>query len=137
MTNALIVGQLNQRFRPNTLIIFSLVTLSVSFFLLPWIPNYFMLVACLVPVTIASTVLYTMASAKLSSSVVDNEAGTAVSISHSLRSLTGIVIPPLGASLLANGGLLGVGVGCSVLTTSAALLYRYLSQQYIRKPKAS
>ncbi|EGD78563.1 hypothetical protein PTSG_12857 [Salpingoeca rosetta] len=127
VTNAVLIGPLQRRFRPQQLILASISALALCFAILTFTRTYQELLVLLVPVSIASTVLYTITAASLSNSVDSDETGTAVSISHSIRSFTGVVAPPIGGTLFTYARLDGVGFASSGLAAIAAFVYMLLT----------
>ena len=126
-TNALLVGPLQRRFKGDRLIVACMSALAVCFTALTFIDTYEHLLVLMVPITIASTVLYTMAAAMLSNSVGQDETGTAVSISHSVRSFTGVIAPPVGGILFTRARIDGIGFSSGTLAALAAFVFVVLS----------
>lgn len=119
LANTVGVSALRARFSERQLLVGSIAMLATCFAAFALCSEVWQLIAVLVPMSLCSTVLYTVSSALLSNAVADEEAGTAVSISHSVRSATGVVAPTLGGYLLTVGGVPAVGAGAALLTAAA------------------
>lgn len=77
----------------------------------------------LVPMGLASTVLYTVITSQMTSLVNNDEMGLAVSMRHAIGSITGLIAPPLGAFLMQEVGFESIGLICAACTTGALLCY--------------
>eukprot|EP00055_Hartaetosiga_balthica_P003149 m.6688 g.6688 ORF g.6688 m.6688 type:complete len:434 (+) comp2634_c0_seq1:54-1355(+) len=127
--NTFLVAPLRNHFSSRTLIVYSTLGLAVCFVLLTLVDNFEQLIALIVPITFASTILYTVGAAALSNSVSMDETGTAVSISHSVRSLTGVIAPFVGGYLFQNYNIDGIGFISALLATASGLLFIVMSPQ--------
>jgi predicted MFS family arabinose efflux permease len=73
--------------------IFTLISCYIGYSLTT---NYYILLLITIPSALASTILYTLSSSLMSLAVTEDSTGTAISMSHSSRSLIGIITPLLG-----------------------------------------
>eukprot|EP01134_Creolimax_fragrantissima_P004804 CFRG4804T1 len=83
------------------------------------------LIVLTAPTTISSTVVYTVLGSMLSTSVHDDQTGTAISLSHAIRSLCGIIAPLVGGFVIRefNVGTLGLTTGVLIVV---AIVYLWL-----------
>jgi predicted MFS family arabinose efflux permease len=132
--NALVVPFLTARFTEQRLLLFSVVGLTVSMLLYTLCTSYIHLLLVIFPSTVCSTLLYTLSASAMSNSVMENETGTAVSISHSLRSFLGVLSPPLGGYILRDHGFAAVGYVAAVLTAVAAFFVFLQGERLRTKP---
>ena len=117
--NTVGVPLLRSRLSERELLLGSLGVLACCFGAFALCSAVWQIMAVMVPMALCSTVLYTVSSAMLSNAVRDDEAGTAVSISHSVRSATGVVAPTIGGYLLAEAGVPAVGFAAAALAALA------------------
>lgn len=119
ITNVFGISTLRARYTERQLLVGALTGLVCGFIAFAFCNTATQLLAVMVPLASSSTVLYTVSSALLSNAVDVDEAGTAVSISHSLRSAAGIIAPPLGGYLFVWLGVPAIGLGAAVLAALA------------------
>lgn len=117
--NTVGVPLLRSRLSERELLLGSLAVLAGCFGAFAICTAVWQIMVVMIPMALCSTVLYTVSSAMLSNSVRDDEAGTAVSISHSTRSATGVIAPTIGGYLLAEAGVPAVGIAAAVLVVAA------------------
>jgi Na+/melibiose symporter-like transporter len=91
-SNVFVVGWMVKFLNEFYTILISLIMLSLSYFIFSYIDSYNLLLLISIPATIASTILYTLSSSMLSLAADKNNQGTAISLSHSFRSLIGKII---------------------------------------------
>ena len=94
--NTVVISYLRDNYSERSLLGGSVVGLAASLLVFTQCYSYYSLLAVLLPLSVCSTVLYTISGSALSNAVSVSEAGTAVSISHSVRSATGLIAPPIG-----------------------------------------
>ncbi|GBG32087.1 Solute carrier family 22 member 18 [Hondaea fermentalgiana] len=81
----------------------------------PAISTYESLLVLTVPMTISSTLLYTLSSSLMSLAVDQGSAGSAIAMSHGLRSFVGIVSPLIGGFLYEQRGFSGIAHAAAIL----------------------
>lgn len=115
LANTVGVSTLRARYSERQLLVGALVTLALSFTGFTICDSAAKLLTIMVPITLASTTMYTVFSSLISNAVERHETGTAVSISHSVRSAVGIIAPPLGGYLLTGFGVSAIGLAAAAL----------------------
>ncbi|EDQ84825.1 uncharacterized protein MONBRDRAFT_29844 [Monosiga brevicollis MX1] len=134
LSNTLLIAPLRSRFSEQQLLVGAVGAMGCCFLAMPQVTQFWTLLLLLVPISLASTLLYTISGSALSNSVGKEEAGTAVSISHSLRSATGLLAPSIGGHLLAHYGYASVGLASAALVFAAAAV---LTQGSLPQPTHS
>eukprot|EP00045_Choanoeca_perplexa_P015603 m.198211 g.198211 ORF g.198211 m.198211 type:complete len:411 (-) comp17037_c0_seq2:3499-4731(-) len=135
--NTVIISYLRDNYSERSLLGGSVVGLATSLLIFTQCYSYYSLLAVLLPLSVCSTVLYTISGSALSNAVSVSEAGTAVSISHSVRSATGLIAPPIGGYLLTSIGFGSIGVaGASLAALAAAVFYQADMRHLDAKPNA-
>eukprot|EP01083_Nonionella_stella_P081485 224513_1 len=88
-----------------------------------------------IPQTIASGVVHVMMSGAISKMVDKTEMGTAIALTHALRSGTGVIAPTIGGHLVAYGGYQSVGYFglCSGLVSVVLFKSLVSSSKYTRQ----
>jgi hypothetical protein len=126
-TNVLLVGPVTRFLHGSerAVLTLSCVGSSLTFFALALVSHGRMVVPLSVPSTIFSTMFYTVSSARLSKCVAKEDAGTAISLSHAIRSATAIAAPVAGAYVLQQFRFPGVCV-LSGACTGLGALFLYL-----------
>jgi predicted MFS family arabinose efflux permease len=95
-----------------------------------WIATYKELLTVTVPMTMASTALYTLCSSLMSLAVEGGNTGTAISISHASRALVGIVAPVLGGVLFQWTGFEGIALAAAAACALSGLVALLNGDEY-------
>jgi predicted MFS family arabinose efflux permease len=157
--NTLLIGPLRRHFSERTLLTSVFLGFTASFLVLSQTSTYYELLAVMVPIGLVGTLFTTVSGSALSNAVstppaprwtppgasrrasrcawlqvADHEAGTAVSIQHSVRSATGLLAPPLGGYLLATYGFSMIGLAAAA-TCAVAAIYFLAQPQPPTKPE--
>ena len=122
ITNVFLIGWTVTLLGERATLILSLVVQSVAFvamFVASHLPKTLVLIS--IPQSVSSTVFYTLCSSMFTKSVVAKDQGTAVSLSHAMRSLTQVIAPILGGFIMKRYHFAGVGLFAASLTFVAAL----------------
>ena len=114
------VGKLSARFSDKRLIFSSLLLMTVG--LLAWAvtPNLPVLLVVLAPLSFAGGILNTVLNSALSKSVYPEEIGGTLGLSASLESMTRVIAPALGGTLLENLGAGAPGIASGILVAWAS-----------------
>jgi predicted MFS family arabinose efflux permease len=126
ISNVFIVGSLIKNFGEGKTIQLSIISLTICYFCIAMINTFELLVLITIPITISSTLLYTISSSLMSISATSENIGTAISISHSSRSLIGIISPLIGGYIFQNYDYFYLG-----LFSSFTLFFCFLIFQFI------
>ena len=110
-----LVGRLNQRYRDDILITFSVALMALS--LLGWAlaPSVVVLLIVLAPTSFAGGILNTVLSSALTKAVEPQEIGGVLGLSASIESATRVLAPTLGGFLLEQLGAWSPGTFGSLL----------------------
>jgi len=114
LSNSFFVGWVKARYDDNSIVRFCVLTLSVCLGVFGYgCTHQFLDIVGLcmiaIPQTIASGFLYVMISGYVSRIVDKTEMGTAIALTHALRSLTGVIAPSIGGNLVQYGGYQWIG----------------------------
>lgn len=134
IANVFVVGWLNNLISNDiNIMIFIYFSLGIAFLGLTQIHSFESLLLLSIPSSILSSVLLTTTSSYLSRSVPVENAGSAISLSHASRSLTGIVAPLIAFSL--NGiGIEKICIAAATTSTISATILLIRSQYTSSKP---
>jgi MFS transporter, DHA1 family, tetracycline resistance protein len=127
LVQGLAIAPLTKRFAEKTLIFVSITLMAVG--LLAWaiVPNLWLLLIVLAPISLAGGILGTVLNSALTKSVYPEEIGGTLGLSTSLESVTRAVAPSLGGLLIGGLGTWAPGVfGALVMTWLIAFTWRRL-----------
>ncbi len=112
------IGKLTKKYSESQLMKASTLVLALSYVLWAIVPNLFLLMIVLIPISAASGILNTVLRSALTKAVSSEEIGGILGLSSSLESMTSIVTPILGGFLVASIGTWAPGIFSSIVTVS-------------------
>ncbi len=120
VSNVFLVGIAVKQLSAKTNLRLSLAIMIVSFALYSQCSTVFHMFVLAVPMTMSSSLLYTIGTAELTEMCMEQPA-TAIAWGHATRTFAGIVAPLLGSALLAQYGFVAIGLGACLASCSALL----------------
>jgi len=109
LINTFVVGWVTQRFSQFVVLTSCALTLSASMLASTQATTGTHVLALVVPMSLASAIMYTVMTAALTKMVADADTGTVIGLTHASRSLCGILSPTLGGYLYTTYGAASVG----------------------------
>ena len=108
LSNSFLVGYIKSKYDSDTIVQYCVIIVSLCLGIFGYGTNYQIidikgLCVLAIPQTIASGFLYVMINGYISRIVDKTEMGTAIALTHALRSLTGVVSPAIGGHLITYG----------------------------------
>lgn len=129
------VGKLSQRFDDKTLLMISSVMMSVS--LVAWGLSFTVpvLLIVLIPISISGGIFNTVINSALTKAATRQESGSILGVGASMESITRVIAPVLGNSLIAFGAWLPGIVGGVMTGLTSVYVYQRIFKADDDKPK--
>jgi len=122
LVNTFVVGWATNKYSDRAVVKWSLLLLSIAFFVVSFVSSLYELLVLMVPMTLASTSMYTVVTSILTKSVARSETGTVIGLDHATRSLSSVVAPTLGGYMFLYLGYPALGLfGSAALGLSFVL----------------
>jgi len=104
------IGWMTRRYSDKQLILASTVVMMLSLAAWAFVPNLWMLLLVLAPLSAANGTLNTVLNSALTKSVYPEEVGGTLGLAASIESLSRVVAPSVGGALLQNVGTWAPGI---------------------------
>jgi len=129
------VGKLSQRYDDKTLLLMSSVMMSVS--LIGWGLSFSVpvLLVVLIPISLSGGIFNTVISSALTKAATRQESGSILGVGASMESITRVIAPVLGNSLIAFGAWLPGIVGGVMTGLTSIYVYQRIFKADYDKPK--
>jgi len=120
------IGYLNKRFTEDVLIKYSIIAISLGYFLLIFVSNIWVFLIVLLPLICGGAVLTVIITSLVTKSVSSKDTGAALGLSMATNSMIRTVSPTIGGILYATFGFPIFGIGGFVINAFLALyLFSY------------
>lgn len=113
------IGRLTARYNETKLVFTSTILMAASLFAWAVVPNLWLLLIVLIPISLAAGLLNTLLNSLLSKSVSTLEVGGTMGISSTVESLTRVLAPTIGGLLLGYFSTWAPGVFGAILMVGA------------------
>lgn len=109
------VGKLAAKFSETRIIFAGSITMAMALLAWAFVPDVWTLLVVLVPMSFAGGIMNTVLSSALTKSVYPEEIGGTLGLSGSVESMTRVLAPTLGGTLLQFLGTSAPGIVCSLI----------------------